>query len=192
MIKTITISVALLLSAPALAQAPASNAINLFGTLKSIDASAATVETDGGKTESFSLAPDLLVLQNRSVTLADIKPGDFIASAAMRGPDGKLHSTELRIFPEALRGLGEGQRAMNDARGQTMTNATVTGTAIAGGSNSLKVAFTGGASELVLDPDVPVTRIEKVGREALRPGLSVRIQGAREATGSRATRITIQ
>ena len=52
--------------------------------------------------------------------------------------DGKLHSTELRIFSEKMRGGGDGQRPMNDARNQTMTNATVMGTAIVNGSNVMK------------------------------------------------------
>jgi hypothetical protein len=115
-----------------------------------------------------------------------------VASAAIRGPDGKLHSTELRVFPEPLRGVGEGQRPMNDARSQTMTNATVTGTAIRDGSNNIKVKFSGGESELVLDPGVPVTRIEQADRSALQPGQSVRLQGAEGGDAPRITRITIQ
>lgn len=186
------LSAALLFSGSAFAQSPAPNAINLFGGLTSIDAGSITIETESGPTESFRLAPNLLVLQNRRVTLSDIKPGEFIASAAMRGPDGKLHSTELRIFPEAYRGVGEGQHPMKDARSQTMTNATVTGVAMADGSNNIKVAFAGGESELVVDPGVPVTRIEQITREALRPGLKVRVQGVRNADGAQATRITIQ
>ena len=88
--------------------------------------------------ESFKLAPNVLVVQNKTATLADVNPNDFVASAAVRGVDGKLHSTELRIFPEAMRGMGEGQRPMNDARNQTMTNATVTGAVVVNGSNNIR------------------------------------------------------
>lgn len=190
--KALVLAAALLFSGSALAQSSPPNAINIFGKLTSADAASITVATENGPTESFKLAPNVLVLQNRSVTLSDIKPGEFVASAAMRGPDGKLHSTEVRIFPEALRGLGEGQRPMNDPRGQTMTNATVTGAAIKDASNNLKVAFAGGESELVVDPGVPVTRIEQIAREALRPGMNVRVQGLRNADGAQATRITVQ
>ena len=116
-----------------------SNVINLLGTVERIDATSISLKDDeSGIVESFKLAPNVLVVQNKTATLADVKPNDFVASAAVREVDGKLHSTELRIFPEAMRGVGEGQRPMNDARNQTMTNATVTGAVVVNGSNNIR------------------------------------------------------
>ena len=175
---------------PALAQT--SNAISLNGTVEKIDASSIAIKGDDGKVETFTLAPKLLVTQNKPATLADIKPNDFVASAAVRKEDGRLHSTELRIFPEALRGQGEGQRPMNDARSQTMTNATVTGAAVVNGSNNIKVKLENGESELVLDPGVPVTRIDSVDKSVVKAGAKVRVQGARAADGATVSRITLQ
>ena len=43
-------------------------------------------------------------------SLSDLKPGDFVASGGVRGTDGKIHAVDVRIFPEMLRGIGEGQR----------------------------------------------------------------------------------
>ena len=177
--------------APTLAQS--GNVINIFGTVDKVDTTWISVKNDeGGAAESFKLAPDLLVLQNKPATLADIKPNDFIASAAVLGADHKLHSTELRIFPDAMRGLGEGQRPMNDGRNQTMTNATVTGAAIVSGSNDIKVKFEGGESELILDPGVPVTRIDAVDKSLVKSGVKVRVRGVRTADGASINRITIQ
>jgi len=179
-----------LLAGPALAQA--NNAIAINGVLQSFDANSISVKGDDGAAQTFKLAPKLLLLQNKAATLADIKSNDFVASAAVRGADGKLHSTELRIFPDALRGVGEGQRPMNDARNQTMTNATVTGAAIVNGSNNIKVKFDGGESELVLDPGVPVIAIVPVERDAIKPGAKVRVQGAKTGEESVINRITLQ
>lgn len=95
------------------------------GTIEAFAAPNLTVKTDDGKTIEVALSPDAKVIANEKSSIADIKPGDFVASAAMLGPDGKLHSQELRIFPEALRGLGEGQYPMS-LPNQSMTNATVT------------------------------------------------------------------
>ena len=96
-----------LMAGQALAQA--ANAIAVNGVLESFDAASVSVKPeDGGASQTFKLAPKLLLLQNKAATLADIKSNDFVASAAVRGPEGKLHSTELRIFPDALRGIGEG------------------------------------------------------------------------------------
>jgi hypothetical protein len=179
--------------AVASALAQSNNAINIVGTVDNVDATSISLKNDqGGAVESFKLAPNLLVLQNETATLADIKPNDFVASAAMRGVDGKLHSTELRIFPAAMRGVGEGQRPMNDARDRTMTNATVIGTAIVNGSNDIKVKFEGGESELVLDPGVPVTRIDTADKSLVKGGVKVRVQGVRNADGASVNRITVQ
>lgn len=171
--------------------AQGSNVVSVAGTVEKIDATTISVKAEGGAVESFKLAPNLLVLQGKAITLADIKPNDFIASAAVRGTDRKLHSTELRIFPEALRGVGEGQRPMSDPS-QTMTNATVTGTAVANGSNTIQVRFEGGVSELVVDPGIPVTRIDAVDRSLVKAGAKVLVRGERAADGASVNRITIQ
>ena len=43
-------------------------------------------------------------------SMADIKPGMFVGSTAMPGADGNLTAVEVHIFPEAMRGTGEGHR----------------------------------------------------------------------------------
>ena len=177
---------------PATAVAQAPNAFAVMGTVEAFDAASISVRNEAGAVETFKLAPNLVVVQNKPATLTDIKPNDFVASAAVRKEDGKLYSTELRIFPDIMRGVGEGQRPMNDARNQTMTNATVTGTAIVGGSNTIKVKFAGGESELIVGPEVPVTAIVAADRGSVKPGVKVRVQGAKTADGSVANRVTLQ
>jgi hypothetical protein len=163
------------------------------GVVDHIDANSIALKgVDGGADEVFKLAPNFLVLRNTPAALSNIKPNEFVASAARRGDDGKLHSTELRIFPEAMRGAGEGQRPMNDAGKQTMTDANVTGTAIVNGSNDLKVKFAGGESELVVDPGVPVVRIGLADKNLVKVGVKVRLQGMRTADGGSVSRITLQ
>ena len=179
------------LAAPAMAQGQNAFAVN--GTVNTFDATAISVKNDdGGAVETFPLSPQPFIVQNKPYTLSDIKPNDFIASAAVRKEDGKLHSTELRIFPDAMRGVGEGQRPMNDARNQTMTNATVTGTAIVDGSNNLKVQFPGGESELILDPGVPVTAIVPADKSVVKAGAKVRVQGVKTPEGTLINRITLR
>lgn len=186
--RVLMIGILALVPGMALAQAPDAKAFRVEGVIAKISPSALTIKDSTGAERVFELAPKMLVLKNRSISLRDIQAKDFVASAAVRAADGKLHSTELRVFPDALRGLGEGQRPMNDERNQTMTNATVTGTAVVNGSNTIKVTFAGGQSELILDPGVPVTRIEQVPTDAIKPGQRVRVQGK----GTSASRITIQ
>jgi hypothetical protein len=81
---------------------------------------------------------------------------------------------------------------VNGSRDRTMTNATVTGTVVVNGSNNIKVKFEGGESELILDPGVPVTRIDAADKSLVKSGVKVRLQGVRNADGASARRITIQ
>jgi len=190
-----------LIAVPALAQG--NNAINVFGTVDKVDATSISVKNnEGGAVDSYKIAPNVLYIQQAPAKLTDIKNNDFVASAAVRKEDGKLHSTELRIFSEKMRGGGDGQRPMNDARNQTMTNATVTGTVIANGSNVMKVKFgpsqiggagttyPGGESDLILDPGVPVFKFTDANSSIVKAGTKVRVQGVRNAEGAMVNRIT--
>jgi hypothetical protein len=168
-----------LIASTALAASPAP--VRMKGTVESFAAPTLTVKTTDGKTVVVMLAPDTKIIANEKSSLADIKPNDFVASAAVTGPDGKLHSQEVRVFPEALRGLGEGQYPM-DTPNRSMTNATVQ--EVAGAANAkggtLKLTFHGsistaagscsghasgpgkgnctGQTELIVDPKVPVMK----------------------------------
>src|SRR5262245_42127019 len=194
-------SLVALLAAPAMAQG--NNAINVFGVVDKVDASTIAVKNDdGGAVETYKLAPNVLYIKQAPAKLTDIKSNDFVASAAVRKEDGKLHSTELRIFSEKMRGGGDGQRPMNDARNQTMTNATVTGTVITNGSNVMKVKFgpsqiggagppyPGRASALHPRSGVPVFKFTDSTSAIVKAGGKVRLQGVRNAEGAMVNRIT--
>ena len=62
------------------------------------------------KTTTATLKADTVIWGMAKSSLAAIKPGDFVASGGVKGTDGKIHAVEVRIYPEALRGIGEGQR----------------------------------------------------------------------------------
>ena len=179
-----------LLAVPAMAQGQ--NAISINGTVDKMDAATISVKKDDGQVQTYKLAPTVAYIRQAPAKLTDIKSNDFVASAAIKKDDGKLHSTELRIFSEKMRGLGEGQRPMNDARNQTMTNATVTGTAIVNGSNVMKVKFPGGESDLILDPDsnIPVFKFSDADKGIVKVGGKVRLQGVKNADGEIVNRVT--
>jgi hypothetical protein len=170
----------------------AANALRMTGTVASVSGDSLSVKMDDGKTQTVKLAPNVMYMRNKPATVKDIKTNDFVASAAVKGADGKLHSTELRIFPEAMRGVGEGQRPMNDAKNQTMTNATVTGVAMVGESGDVKVKLPNMDSELVVDPGVPVTAIVAAGKDDVKAGAKVQVMGTKGDGGDTATRVTIE
>jgi hypothetical protein len=50
----------------------------------------------------------------------------------------------------------------------------------------------GGESELVVDRQVPVTRIDAADKSLLKSGAKIRVQGIRNAEGASVTRMTVQ
>jgi hypothetical protein len=92
------------------------------GIIQSFDGKVAAVKTSDLGDVQITVAPTATITLNAKRTLADIKPGDFIASGGTRGADGKIRANEIRIFSGAR---GEGQFPMAQPN-QVMTNATVT------------------------------------------------------------------
>src|SRR5688572_30457619 len=90
-----------LLTQAALAQtAGEGTPTRVTGTIEKLDGNALTVETkDAGKLV-VTLTAEAKVYGVEKRRLADVKPGDFVASGGVRGTDGKIHAVELRIFPE--------------------------------------------------------------------------------------------
>ncbi len=116
-----------LFALPVFAQNPAQGQpARILGTIDSFYGQILSVKSQDGQVTSIMVPPDLRVMANAKANLADIKPGDFVGSAADKGPDGKLHAEEVHIFPEAMRGTGEGHRPMGPDPNRTMTNGTVT------------------------------------------------------------------
>jgi hypothetical protein len=114
----------------------------ITGTIESYAAPVLTVKPAKGASVAITLAPDARIVANEKADFASIKQGDFIASTAAAGKDGRLLAKEVRIFPQALRGLGEGQYPHDTA---SLTNATVvTATAAPKGKGGvLKLSFHG-------------------------------------------------
>ncbi len=143
-----------LIAGPALAQrgpprAPATPPV--AGMIQSCDGQVLTIKLDDGSVGSATLAPNVMITYNAKRTLADIKPGDFIASGGTRGPDGKIRANEIRIFT-AVRGEGQfpmakPEQVMTNATvKEVMTNATVKQVGASGGVPVIKLSFHGAAA----------------------------------------------
>ena len=98
-----------------------------------------------------------------------------MGSAAVRGRDGALHAQEVHIFPETLRGTGEGHRPMDQPE-QTMTNATVDGIADAPTGRTLHLRYAGGEQTIEVGPDVRVVGLIPGDRSLLVPGAAVTVR----------------
>src|SRR5262249_60108165 len=102
------------LVAPAIADdakpAPASR---LRGTIEQVAGDTVTILSHDGKHQAVLIGPNTKISALRQLAIGDIKPGDFIGTAALKETGGHLKALEVTIFAEALRGAGGGQHPLD-------------------------------------------------------------------------------
>jgi hypothetical protein len=173
-----------LLVGPALAQSPPDGTpTRIRGTVEKLDGQNLTVKPREGQSVTVALAPNVEVLALVKKTLADIKPGDFVASTGVKDKDGKINAVEARIFPRATPDGGR-QFAWDLMPDSVMTNATVGTVTNVGQGAVLKVTFTGGESEYTIGPDVPILATVPGDISLLKPGAAVFVIGSKKADGT--------
>ena len=174
-----------LLALPAAAQnAPEGTPMRIRGTVEKLDGQMLTVKSREGPQLTIALAPNFTVAAVVKKSLADIKAGDYVGAASTKGADGKLHALEVLIFPEALRGTAEGERAWDLTPDSLMTNATVAGIASAAQGQALKVTYKGGESEIIVAPNTPVVTFAPGDASLLKSGAAVFIGALKKPDGS--------
>ena len=163
---------AALLAAITASSAFAQQTVRVRGTIEKVDGNALSVKGDDGAVVTLTLTSDAAVVGVVKATLADVKEGSFVGSAAMPQPDGSQKALEVHIFPETMRGTGEGHRPFT-VPNSTMTNGTVGEMVTASDGQSLTVKYKGGDKKIVVPPGVPIVRYEIADRSALKPGAHV-------------------
>jgi hypothetical protein len=154
------------------------------GTIEKIDGSTLHVKTRDGEDLEIVVADKPLFVAIVPATLADLKPGTFVGSGAMPGPDGTLRAMEVHIFPEAMRGTGEGHRPWDGAKNATMTNASVE-TAVTGvDGQTLTLKYKDGEKKLLVTPQTAIVTYAPGDRAEVKPGTRVFIAATKRADGS--------
>lgn len=176
--------VAAVVAMPALAQAtPGPRPMHIRGTVEKLDGRALTVSERDGDTATVTLAPGATVNTLVKRSLADIKPGDFVASTGIKGEDGQIHAIEVRIFPKADPNGGR-QFAWDLAPDSVMTNATVGRVTKVPQGEELHVTFKGGKSEYSVGPGVPILATAPGNISLLKPGAAVLVIAVKHSDGS--------
>lgn len=153
------------------------------GTVTANDGKTLSIKTQNEQVIALTLAPKVNVMANKSGSIADIKPDVFLGTTAVKQADGRLHATEVHIFPESMRGAGEGHYPWGTQADTTMTNGSVSGPTMtngnvqsqsqAGGGTTIKVMYKGGEQEIIVSPEVPVGLIVQADLSQLTPGTLV-------------------
>jgi hypothetical protein len=129
------------------------------------------------------LSPKTRIVAVVPASIADLKPDSFIGVAAVPEGDG-LKALEVHIFPEAMRGTGEGFRPFDLAPGSSMTNGALQ-TQVGGvDGDRLTVTYKGGSQTLRLPKDAPIVAFAPGERADLKPGVAAIARGAKGPDGA--------
>jgi hypothetical protein len=156
--------------APAASPAPAPTRVR--GVISKIDAHEVQVTTRGGDAVTLKLADNVGVRWIEPIKVSAIKPGSFIGTAAVTQPDGTLKALEIQVFPESMRGVGEGHRPWDLGAGSTMTNGTVGDLKVSKG-RMLTLTYKGGEQKVFVPEGAPVITYAPTTKADLKPGAHV-------------------
>ena len=180
-----------MLAAAGAAHAQAPQQVRYRATIDAVAGNSLSLTTRTGDKVTVLLTPDTAVAELVPIRMEDIKPGSFIGSAAMPQPDGTQRALEVHVFPESMRGTGEGHRPFDLQPQSTMTNGTV-GAVTGSVGRTLTVSYKGGEKTIVVPPDTPVVTYEPGSRALLVPGAHVIVMGTEAGDGAlSATRISV-
>lgn len=173
-----------LLALPTLAEGappnPFQGLTRIAGTVERVDGHEFLIRGPGGTTATYELAPSARITTSRPGTASDLSSGKFVGCTAVKRRDDRLYATECHIFPESMRGAGEGHNPMGPPN-TTMTNGDITtetrgevrtakGT-VAG--RVLHITYKGGAQNIEVSPQTHITVIAQGDASLLKPGAKV-------------------
>ena len=156
----------------AIAQQPPSPT-RVRGTIERVDGDVLSVKSRSGEDVKLRMTGDMRLVGIIKISLADIKLGSFIGTTTVPGPDGRQDAVEVHVFPEDMRGTGEGTRPYDLRPNSTMTNATVAETVAGNDGQTLMIKYKDGEKKVVVAPDTPVVTYVPADKSELKPGAKV-------------------
>lgn len=143
------------------------------GTVESVEGDSMLVKSRSGEDVKLHIASDLRVSGITRISLADIKTGSFIGATTVPGPDGGQNAVEVHVFPESMRGTGEGSRPWDLKPNSSMTNATVAESVVGNDGHTLLVKYKDGQKKVFVSADTPVVTYVPGEKSDLKAGAKV-------------------
>jgi hypothetical protein len=156
-----------------LAAAQNSDMVRVRGTIQGVEDQTLDVKGRDGAPLKVKLADDVKVLAVDRKSMDDVKQGVFVGITAMPQPDGTQKAVEIHIFPEALRGTGEGHRPWDLLPNSTMTNANIESAVASSDGKELVLKYKDGEKKFMVPANVEVVMFDPATVADLKPGEKV-------------------
>jgi hypothetical protein len=159
--------------------AAAAQTTRIRGTIESVDGNRLTVSLSDGTRAQLILAASSTIVAVVKASISDIKEGTFVGSAALPQADGTQRALEVHIFPEEMRGVGEGHRPYAPVPQSTMTNGSTAGSPVTGVQGStFTVKYKNGEKKIIVSPDTPIVRYLIGSTNDLKPAARFTVAAA--------------
>jgi hypothetical protein len=160
--------------------AQAQENVRLRATIEKIDGPVYTVKNRDGTEWKLTVSDPPLFVAIAPATMADIKPGMFVGSAGMMREDGTQKAIEVHIFPESMRGTGEGHYDWDLLPKSKMTNANVEHMVTSSDGQLLSVKYKDGEKKLLVTPETVVVTYVPGSKDDLTPGTKIFVSAAKK------------
>jgi hypothetical protein len=160
------------------------------GIVQAVEGQTLVVETQGQGVVRLTLTDMTGINGLDKRTMADITDNTFVGATAVKNRDGRWEATEVHIFPESMRGAGEGHYAW-DLPESTMTNGAATGIVATGRGGSMTVRHAGGDVEIDVTRRTEIVALTTGSRALLVPGATVMALAAPPQGGGNPTAVAI-
>jgi hypothetical protein len=160
--------------------ASAQETVRIRGTVERIDGPVYVVKNRDGAEVKLTLTDNPLFVAIVPAKMADIKQGMFVGSAGMMQPDGTQKAIEVHIFPESMRGTGEGHYDWDLLPKSKMTNGNVEQAVTGIDGPLLSVKYKDGEKKLMVTPETVVVTYEIGRKEEVQPGTRIFVAAAKK------------
>jgi hypothetical protein len=161
--------------------ASAQDTVRIRGTIESVDGAVYTIKNRDGAELKFTMAEtNPLYVAIVKSTMADIKSGMFVGATGVTQPDGSQKAIEVHIFPESMRGTGEGHYDWDLKPGTKMTNASVEQTVGGVDGPVLTVKYKDGEKKIMVTPETAVVTYVIGDKADLKVGTKVFVGAAKK------------
>jgi hypothetical protein len=180
MFKLRAFSVAALALLAVTSIANAQGTVRLRGTVDRIEGSMSVIKLGDGTEAKVAPTEKALFVAIVKASLSDIKPGSFVGTTGMPQADGSQKAIEVHIFPEAMRGTGEGHYPWDLRPQSTMTNANVEQTATGVDGQTLTLKYKDGEKKILVPPDATIVTYVPGDKSEITPGTKIFIAAAKK------------
>jgi hypothetical protein len=158
----------------------AQDTVRVRGTIERVEGPTYVIKSRDGSELKVVLTDSPLIVAIVKASLADIKPGMFVGVTGMPQPDGSQRAIEVHIFPEAMRGTGEGHYPWDLRPQTTMTNANIEQIVTGVDGPVLVVKYKDGEKKLIITPETVIVTYEPGDKSELKAGAKIFVGAAKK------------